>query len=107
MVKRSEQHHHHQHQVHRPRRLPLHPQLRMMISPSLPTANLTLPVPPKTINFFSTSTDESKQLSSNNLRTSTKTNIPPFHHNQHHPKIKKSINRQLSKFDRRLETKFT
>jgi hypothetical protein len=72
--------------------------------PSLPPTNLTLPIPPQTINFFSTSTNESNQSSSsNNLRISNKSTIPPLHHNQHHPKIKKSFNRQLSKFDRRLE----
>jgi hypothetical protein len=67
------------------------------------TTSLTLPVPSQTINFFSTSTNESSQSSSNNLRISNKSNIPPLYHNQHHPKIKKSFNRQLSKFDRRLE----
>jgi len=67
------------------------------------TTNLTLPLPSQTINFFSSSTNESTQSSSNNLRISNKSNIPPLHHNQHHPKIKKSFNRQLTKFDRRLE----
>ncbi|CAF4833316.1 unnamed protein product, partial [Rotaria sp. Silwood2] len=50
-----------------------------------------------------TSTNESNQSSSNNLRISNKSTLPPFHHNQHHPKTKKTFNRQLSKFDRRLE----
>ncbi|CAF4370321.1 unnamed protein product, partial [Adineta steineri] len=68
-----------------------------------PTTNLTLSLPPQTINFFSASTSEINQSSSNNLRISNKSNIPPLHHNQHHPKIKKSFNRQLTKFDRRLE----
>ncbi|CAF5207900.1 unnamed protein product, partial [Rotaria magnacalcarata] len=70
---------------------------------SLSAMNLTLPIPTQTINFFSTSTNETNQSSSNNLRISNKSTMPPFHHNQHHPKIKKSFNRQVSKFDRRLE----
>ncbi|CAF4616810.1 unnamed protein product, partial [Rotaria sp. Silwood2] len=44
-----------------------------------------------------------RTTSSNNLRISNKSTLPPFHHNQHHPKTKKTFNRQLSKFDRRLE----
>ncbi|CAF3555455.1 unnamed protein product [Rotaria sp. Silwood1] len=76
--------------------------------PPTTTTSLTLPIPTQTINFFSTSTNEtnpssSSSSSSNNLRISNKSILPPFHHNQHHPKIKKSFNRQLSKFDRRLE----
>ncbi|CAF1545430.1 unnamed protein product, partial [Adineta steineri] len=44
-----------------------------------------LPIPSQTINFFSPSSIESIQTS------------------HHHSKIKKSLNRQLSKYDRRLE----
>jgi hypothetical protein len=65
------------------------------------TSNLSLPIPPQTINFFSTSTTESNP--SNNLRLSNKLNLPSSHHNQHHSKIKKSFNRQSNKNDRRLE----
>ncbi|CAF4961006.1 unnamed protein product, partial [Rotaria socialis] len=39
---------------------------------SLSAMNLTLPVPTQTINFFSTSTNETNQSSSNNLRISNK-----------------------------------
>ena len=65
------------------------------------SSNLPLPIPPQTINFFSTSTTESNP--SNNLRLSNKLNLPSSHHNQHHSKIKKSFNRQSNKNDRRLE----
>jgi hypothetical protein len=67
------------------------------------TTNLSLPVPSQTINFFSTSINDSNSSSSNNLRLSNKLNIPSLHHNQYHTKIKKTFNRQSSKNDRRLE----
>jgi hypothetical protein len=70
---------------------------------SLLKTNLSLPVPPQTINFFSTSVTESNPSSSNNLRLSNKLNLPSLHHNQHHSKMKKSFNRQSIKNDRRLE----
>ncbi|UJR25974.1 hypothetical protein I4U23_007322 [Adineta vaga] len=46
-----------------------------------------LPIPSQTINFFSPSSNESSVQSSSH----------------HHTKIKKSFNRQLSKYDRRVE----
>ncbi|UJR22944.1 hypothetical protein I4U23_025971 [Adineta vaga] len=64
------------------------------------TTNLPLSLPPQTINFFSSPTIESNSSSS---LSSNKSNMPPLYHNQHHPKTKKSFNRQLTKFDRRLE----
>ncbi|CAF4701746.1 unnamed protein product, partial [Rotaria socialis] len=52
-----------------------------------------LPSPSQTINFFSTSSIESDPCSS----------TQSSHHHHHHSKIKKSFNRQISKYDRRLE----
>lgn len=54
------------------------------------TSSPALPIPTQPINFFSTSNIESDQNSS----------VQSSHH---HPKIKKSFSRQLSKHDRRIE----
>ena len=62
---------------------------------------LTLPVPSQTIDFFSTSNNDTNSSSTTNLRQANKSNLPASH--QHHAKTKKSFHRQLSKFDRRLE----
>ncbi|CAF1355808.1 unnamed protein product [Adineta ricciae] len=67
------------------------------------STNLPLSLLPQTINFFSSPTTELNSSTSTNLRLSNKSNLPTSHHSQYQHKTKKSFNRQLTKFDRRLE----
>ena len=60
-----------------------------------------LPVLSSSINFFSSSVAEQEQSSGSKSRRSNKIHLASFHH--HHPKVKKSFNRHLYKFDRRRE----
>jgi hypothetical protein len=72
-------------------------------SSSLLTNNINLPIPSATINFFSISNNDNDSSSTINVRSMNKGHLATLHSHHHHPKMKKSSHRQLSKFDRRLE----